>query len=104
MGHLIKAWSKTQAIIAKSSAESELYALVKGACESLGTCTLLRDFGEANPRVRLHIDASAAKGIVERKGLSKVRHIDVDVLWPKSSMPGGFCHSRSVWALRTSPI
>jgi hypothetical protein len=68
---LIKAWSKTHAIIAKSSAESELYALVKGACESLGTCTLLRDFGEANPQVRLHVDASAAKGTVERKGLSK---------------------------------
>ena len=78
---MIKAWSKTQAIIAKTSAESELYSLVKGACEGLGACTPLRDFGEANPRVRLHIDASAAKGIVERKGLGKVRHIEVDVLW-----------------------
>ena len=80
-GHLIKAWSKTQAIIAKSSAESELYAMVKGTCEGLGVCTLLKDFGETNPQARLHIDASAAKGIVERKGLGKVRHIDVDVLW-----------------------
>ena len=80
-GHLINAWSKTQAVIAKSSAESELYAIVKGSCEGLGVCTLLGDFGQSQPQARLHIDASAAKGIVERKGLGKVRHIDVDILW-----------------------
>ena len=31
--HCIKTWSKTQAVIAKSSAESELYGAVRGACE-----------------------------------------------------------------------
>lgn len=30
---------------------------------------------------RLHLDAAAAKGIIERKGFLKVRHIDVNVLW-----------------------
>lgn len=34
--HLIKSWSKTQAVLAKSSAESELYGVVKCACEGLG--------------------------------------------------------------------
>ena len=29
----------------------------------------------------MHVDATAAKGIIERKGRSKVRHIDTDVLW-----------------------
>ena len=29
----------------------------------------------------MHIDATAAKGIIEREGLSKVRYIDTDVLW-----------------------
>ena len=29
----------------------------------------------------MHIDANAAKSLIERKGLSKVRHLDVDVLW-----------------------
>ena len=28
----------------------------------------------------VHIDANAAKGIVERKGLQKTRHIEVDIL------------------------
>ena len=31
--------------------------------------------------IQLHIDALAAKGMIERKGLSKVRHLDVNVLW-----------------------
>ena len=32
-------------------------------------------------QIQLHIDALAAKGMIERKGLSKVRHLDVNVLW-----------------------
>ena len=42
--------------------------------------TLLSDFGK-EAKIQLHLDAAAAKGIIERKGLSKVRHIDVNVLW-----------------------
>eukprot|EP00973_Karenia_brevis_P046223 6408888-Karenia_brevis.AAC.1 len=34
--HLIKSWSKTQSLIALSSAESELYACIKAAAEGLG--------------------------------------------------------------------
>ena len=31
--------------------------------------------------VRLHADASAAFGIVQRQGSGKLRHIDVGILW-----------------------
>ena len=79
-GHCIKAWSKTQSVIAKSSAESELYSVVKGACEGLGLITLFADFGDKKG-VKLNLDATAAKGILERQGIAKVRHIDVNVLW-----------------------
>ena len=79
--HVIKVWSKTQSVIAKSSAESELYGGIRGACEGLGISSLLRDLGDTEVKVRMHLDASAAIGIIERKGLNRVRHIDVDVLW-----------------------
>ena len=78
--HCIKAWSKTQSVIAKSSAESELYSVVKGATEALGLVTLCKDMGKVMG-VKLNLDAAAAKGILERQGISKVRHIDVNVLW-----------------------
>ena len=79
-GHCVKAWSETQAAIAKSSAESELYSVIKGSCEGLGMQTLMSNMG-AEVGISLHLDARAAKGILERSGLSKVRHIDVNQLW-----------------------
>ena len=78
--HCVTSWSKTQAVIAKSSAESELYGVVRGACEGLGMKTLMSDMGE-DVQIRLNLDATAAKGILERQGIAKVRHIDVNVLW-----------------------
>ena len=78
--HLIKTYSKTQATIAKSSAESELYGIVRATCEGLGMITLLEDFG-AEYSVRLHMDATAAQGVIDRQGISKIRHLDVNVLW-----------------------
>ena len=41
--HCLKTWSKTQALIAKSSGEVELYAVVRGATEALGMMTLAKD-------------------------------------------------------------
>ena len=67
--HCVKAWSKTQAVVAKSSAESELYGVVRGACEGLGLKTLLQDLG-CSSDIRLHLDATAAQGILERSGIS----------------------------------
>ena len=78
--HCLKAWSKTQSIIAKSSGESELFGVIRGSTEGLGLATMAADFGEKMD-VRVHVDANAAKGMVERRGLSRVRHIEVDNLW-----------------------
>ena len=33
--------------------------------------------------VSLHVDASAALGIIERRGVGRVRHLDVGSLWIK---------------------
>ena len=80
-GHLIRAYSKTQAVIAQSSGESELYAVVRASTEALGMLTLLKDFGCPERRASVGMDASAAIGIVQRQGISKLRHVEVDVLW-----------------------
>ena len=64
--HLIKSWSETQTTSAKSSAKSELYGIVRTTCESLGFVTLPEDLG-AHATARLHMDATAARGIVDRR-------------------------------------
>ena len=79
-GACLKSYSKTQGTIAQSSAESELIAVVKAACEAIGSVALADDLG-IKLRVRLHIDAAAALGILERQGVGRVRHLDIDVLW-----------------------
>ena len=43
--HTIKGWSKTQSLIALSSGESELYATLKAAAETLGMLSMLKDLG-----------------------------------------------------------
>ena len=78
--HVIKSWSTTQAIVAMSSAEAELYAMTKGAAHTLGIMSLGGDFG-MNLNAKVHTDASAALGIVNRQGLGKLRHIRVQYLW-----------------------
>ena len=77
--HCIKTWSSTQATIALSSAEAELYALTKGAGQGLGMMTLMEDLGVPTS-VTVHTDASAAIGIVRRAGLGKLRHLNVRYL------------------------
>ena len=68
-------------MIAKSTAESELYGVVRASTEGLGLTALLKDYGVPDIKVRVQMDASAAIGIIERRGLGKLRHIEVDLLW-----------------------
>ena len=78
--HTLKSWSSTQATVALSSAEAELYALTKGAAQALGFITLMADMG-VKVRATVHTDASAAIGIARRAGLGKLRHLNVRYLW-----------------------
>ena len=55
-------------------------ASVRGACEALGAVTLLSEMGY-EVKARLHVDASVALGIMQRKGGGQVRHLSVGVLW-----------------------
>ena len=41
----MKGWSKTQTFVALSSGESELYATLKAAAETLGMLSMMKDLG-----------------------------------------------------------
>ena len=78
--HTIKGWSKAQSLIALSSGESELYATLKAAAETLGLVAMYNDFG-LTMAGEIWGDARAALGIINRNGLGKTRHIDTGLLW-----------------------
>ena len=86
--HTLKTWSTTQSVIALSSGEAELYALVKGAAQSYGIMAMLFDFGH-EIGCTVCTDASAAIGIVHRQGLGKTRHIEVQYLWVQQDVQSG---------------
>ena len=62
--------------------------MVKGGSVGIGTRSVLQDMG-VNKGIRLSTDASAAKGIASRKGLGKVRHIEVNQLWLQDKVGKG---------------
>ena len=93
--HLVKSWSVTQKVIATSSAEAEYYAMVKGTSNALGIKAVMEDLGICR-KVRLNTDASAAKGICMRKGLGKIRHLEVSQLWLQDKVSKGEVNVRKV--------
>ena len=77
---MLKFWSKTQAVVALSSAEAELGAAVKASQEVLGMMSLWKDIHETT-QGHLMEDASAAIGVIRRMEFGKVRHLNTSWLW-----------------------
>lgn len=84
----VMSMSTSQKVVALSSGEAELYALVQGASRALGLQSVLADLG-CKMRIRVYIDSSAAKSIASRRGLGKVRHVDIRELWIQDHVKSG---------------
>ena len=74
--HTLKAHTRKQKVIAKSSAEAELYAATLGASEAKGVQSMMFDLGFAVKLV-LAIDAKATEHILHKQGIGKLKHIAV---------------------------
>ena len=78
---LLKSWSTTQATVALSVAEAELYALSKCAQQLMAVKSTAADF-QMDLDITAHSDSSAALGIAYRSGLGgRTRHVKVQYLW-----------------------
>ncbi len=87
--HLLRAWSATQATSAPSSAEAEFYALVEGATRGIGLQAVLEGLGVPTSVVELLTDSSSAKSFASRRGVGKLRHIDLKELWFQEAVKNG---------------
>lgn len=87
--HLIKSWSTTQVVVAMSSGEAEYYGAVKGACEGIGVVSLIQDLTSHRIQIQINTDSSAARGIAMRRGVGKVRHLEVRTLWLQDQVEHG---------------
>ena len=75
-------------MVSLSSAEAELNALCKAAQEGLGAKYLSEEL--CHPLV-LKTDASAARGVVQRQGSGKVKHLSIRQLWDRERITGAIC-------------
>ena len=78
--HVIKTYCKQQKVIALSSAEAELYAMVAASAETLALQAYAHDLG-LDFGCELYCDSAAALGIAQRAGIGKVRHLRTQGLW-----------------------
>ena len=92
---MVKTWSKDQAVIALSSGEAELYAAGRAAREGLGIQSMAKELGY-QMEVIIEVDASAAQGMMQRRGLGKLRHLDVQELWVQDAIQRGAFKVRRV--------
>ena len=90
-GHCIKTWSCTQGAFALSSAEAEFYAMIEAVVRSKGLKNLAKELGFRNVSnvVVLGTDSNAAKSFVCRRGLGKMRHIEIRDLWLQKEVREG---------------
>ena len=89
--HLIKSWSATQQAYALSSVEAEFYAMLEAVTRGKGLVTLAAElgFGGLSSVIRLGTDSSAAKSFVCRRGLGRMRHLDIRDLWLQKEIREG---------------
>ena len=78
--HWVKAWSKYRSFIAFSPAESEFDASVRASAQALGARSISKDL-DIHFDMEIFADASAAPGIISRRGILKIRHVDANYLW-----------------------
>ena len=80
-GILLYSSSRTQGLIALSSAEAEVYAAVSTCCDAIYMMRCLEFVFEQSVGIQLLIDNSAARQILMRSGVGRVRHLSVKILW-----------------------
>ena len=89
--HVIKTWSSTQGAYALSSAEVEFYAMIDAVTRSKGLISLAKELGFTDLENVVHVgtDSSAAKSFVSRRGLGKMRHLEIRDLWLQKEVSDG---------------
>ena len=81
--HCLRTWSTTQGAIALSTAEAVLYAMVDGVLRMKGMKSMLVELGLASfdDVIELQVDSAVEKSFISRRGLGKMRHVELRDLW-----------------------
>ena len=85
--HMISHWCRIQPSIAWSSGEAELFAGSRGLSNGIGIWNTLKELRGADwGKMRHHVDASACKSILLRKGSGSIKHLETKDLWVQAAI------------------
>ena len=80
-GQCIYSFSKNQKSVSLSSGEAEYYAGASAASDSILLQEAVKFLTQRNCKVHLHMDSSAARGIITRQGVGRVKHLQIRTLF-----------------------
>ena len=90
-GNLVLSLCKSQTTISLSSCEAELMAMTHMTAEAIMVCNLCRfllkvDTREINSTLDfiVYTDSSSAKALAQRRGVGRLKHVDLRHLWVQS--------------------
>lgn len=78
--HLLETSCAKQSTVALSSGEAEYYAITRGSAAGILVQNILADLDRKCKLIDL-TDSSAAKGICHRRGVGRVKHLELKELW-----------------------
>ena len=80
-GNLMEPRVRSQKSISLSSGEAEFVAMVGGCSDGMLIRHLWMKMVEEECEMRVRSDSSAARSMVQRQGIGRVRHLDAALLW-----------------------
>ena len=86
---LLYAASRTQKVISLSSAEAEVHACSSGCSDAILLAKLLSWFNGKATHIHLYTESSGARGILQRMGVGRLRHLSCRILWLQQLINNG---------------
>ena len=86
--HNIKHGAETQTTLCLSSGEAGLRGISDGLAQAMGIQTIAKDLG-TSWQIQMLNDATAAIGIARRRGMRRIRYLDVVDLWVQEKFTTG---------------
>ncbi|CAE7538998.1 RE1 [Symbiodinium sp. KB8] len=82
--------SRTQRVVAMSSCEAELNAMVSFAVDLMYVKEALQQFVTGTtPDCHVFSDSASARAVVCKQGLSKLKHVEIRLLWVQGALKSG---------------
>ena len=80
-GQLLYSFSRTQKTVALSSGEAEYYASASSASDAVLVKEVVEFLSQKKAQLHLFLDSSAARGVIARRGVGRIKHIQIRTLF-----------------------